>query len=153
MPETAIILQQYKLWNFAFGKSSQITRISEMPTVRDAPRIMTYPYFWKSYERLCTHNSAALVLLLNVFSPSLSSLQRFCHKKYFRKLVYICMQRSLKMLMLSLLFAAACDNEIMRKRSTIIYPLDPDWRSKPPLLFTSPAWDTEEGERTFWFWL
>ncbi len=32
------------------------------------------------------------------------------------------MQRSLKMLMLSLIFAAACENEIMRKRSTIIYP-------------------------------
>ena len=113
--------------------------------------MLSYPYFWKILQRTNIQDSAALVLLLNVLSPTIASLAQFRKKKYFRRLLYMSMQRSLRMLLLSAIYAAACHNEIIRRRSTNIYPLDPDWRSKPPLRFFSPCWQCQEADTTFDF--
>ena len=142
--------------NFAFPKLHSENRAGSqfsfaMPTVRDHPRMMSYPHFWKSLERTKLRNNAALVLLMNVLTPSLATLHALRKEKYFARLLMLTMHRSMQLLLMSALLSIAVEREINRKRSTNILPADPAWRSKPALNFYHPCWASEEGELLFYF--
>ena len=82
-----IALQQYKLWDIAFGKSSRISAKFRNAFCADAPSMLTYPYFWKNLEHTSQYISSSCV--------------QFHNKKHFRRLLDVSMQRSLRFLLLS----------------------------------------------------
>ena len=63
-----------------------------MPTVHHEPRMLTYPCFLKILQRTSIHNSTAIVFLLNLCSPLVSSRLHFHNKKYFCGLLHVFMQ-------------------------------------------------------------
>ena len=65
---------------------------SEMPTVHHEQRMLKYPCFLKILERTSIHNSTAIVFLLNLCSPLVSSRLHFHNKKYFCGLLHVFMQ-------------------------------------------------------------
>ena len=63
-----------------------------MPTVHDEQCMLTYHCFLKILEQLSMHNSTAMVFLLNLCSPLVSSRLQFHNKKYFCGLLLVFMQ-------------------------------------------------------------
>jgi len=119
--------------------------LSKMPTQRHAPRQLSYPHFWKILERTEIQNCSELLLMVNLVVPCISFYASLRKKSFFCRLYLVTTHRSFRILLLSALFAAGVQDEINRKRSTVIYTLNPDWRCLP-LDFGSPCWQSEEGE-------
>ena len=92
-----------------------------------------------------------MAMLMNFLILTISSLSHLREKKCFRNLVLLTMQSPLLMFLLFKLFAASTHEEILRQQTSVVYPLDPEWQSKPFLYFDSECWNSVHEENTFCF--
>jgi hypothetical protein len=69
------------------------------------------------------------MFLIDVLSPSLASLSALCKKPYFRRILILIMQLQ-RGSSLCQLYSSKIHQEILRKKSNTVYPLDPAWRQK-----------------------
>ena len=103
-----------------------------MPTVRTKPRKQSYPFHYKVLERSIMKQKKDLVYASNVILL-LKSM-----KQVSKNLIFI--------RLMTLLYSRVMHDEIWRKKSSCLRPLD---CSKSVLNFFSPCWNEPDGDETF----